>query len=215
MFTLQRNGDCFEISEEASLVGEVTAPVTPTRRILPECTASHRVSYNQWKFFVEKGKWQGPRPQDAVAASWMRCRAMQVDPSPRCCGDIVSMDELEPFVSVWQETAREVEHKTCQAIRGKDLLLTVADAKGRIVRTCGDLPALHAADKLKFGPGANWTEMSVGTNAIGTALNSGVPMQVSARSISARAIMPGAVRGRPFSNRKGRCGPASTCSGPV
>jgi len=215
MFTLQRNGDFFEICEEASLGGEVKAPATPTRRILPECTASQRVGYDQWKLFVDKGKWQGPRPQDAVAASWMRCRAMQVDPSPRSCGDIVSMDELEPFVSVWQETAREVEHKTCQAIRGKDLLLTVADAKGRIVRTCGDLPALQAADRLKFGPGANWTEMSVGTNAIGTALSSGVPMQVFGEEHFCESHHAWNCSGAPIFDPQGAVWACIDISGPV
>lgn len=178
MYTLQRNGEVFEVCEEASLVGEDTNTVCQKRRILPECKTSRRLGYDQWKLFIEKGKWQGPRPQNAVAASWMRCRAMQVDPSPRSCDDIVSMDELEPFATAWREVAKDVEQKAYQAIRGKDLLLTVSDSRGRVVRTCGDLPTLRAADKLKFGPGANWNEKSVGTNAIGTALDSGVPMQV-------------------------------------
>lgn len=44
----------------------------------------------------------------------------------------------------------------------------------------GDHRALSAAEQLNFGPGANWSESSVGTNAIGTALASAKPMQVAA-----------------------------------
>ncbi|WP_415713461.1 hypothetical protein [Maridesulfovibrio sp.] len=69
-----------------------------------------------------------------------------------------------------------------RAIRGKGLLITFTNAKARVIRTCGDLGVLEQADKLNFGPGANWAEECVGTNAIGTALKQAAPCRFSGRA---------------------------------
>jgi transcriptional regulator with PAS, ATPase and Fis domain len=55
----------------------------------------------------------------------------------------------------------------------------LVDKEGIILASLGDLESLRQAEKLNFGPGANWSEHSVGTNAIGTALAIGHPTQVT------------------------------------
>ena len=59
--------------------------------------------------------------------------------------------------------------------------MTVSDRRGYLLGMFGDVKALTAADRLNFGPGANWSEHSVGTNAIGTALQCGHPLRVQGK----------------------------------
>jgi transcriptional regulator of acetoin/glycerol metabolism len=178
VYTLQRNGEAFAIREEASGRVMDTGRGITGRPVMAERAPARRLQYAQWKRFVETGQFTGTSPNDALVASWKRCREWDVDPSPRSCWDFAPMEQLEPFAGRLRELAGAIEKRTYQAIAGKNLLLTMTDSQGRVVRTCGDLGTLRQADKLNFGPGANWAEASVGTNAIGTALATGLPMQV-------------------------------------
>jgi len=186
VYTLKRNGEAFAICQET--VARVPRQGQPGNE--PAVTAGrtapggrqpdNRLHYGQWKRFIETGQLQGNVPDPALADSWQRCRQWEVDPSPRSCWDFTPMAQLEPFATQLSELAGGIEEKAYRAIAGKNLLITMTDARGRVVRTCGDLSTLRQADKLNFGPGANWAEASVGTNAIGTALATGQPQQVFA-----------------------------------
>jgi sigma-54 dependent transcriptional regulator, acetoin dehydrogenase operon transcriptional activator AcoR len=178
VYTLQRNGELFEIREEALGYGEEKRKLRSMRHEITERSPSQRPQYDQWKRFVETGQFRGPKPDGVLLESWKRCREMDVDPSPRSCWDFTPIKQLEPFAVRLHELTREIEKKTYRTIQGKNLLITMTDNKARVVRTCGDRETLLEADKLNFGPGANWAEASVGTNAIGTALVTGRPIQV-------------------------------------
>mgnify|MGYP003819434283 CR=1 FL=1 len=178
MYTLQRNGELFEIHEEALGYGEEKRKVRSVRHEITERSPKQRPQYDQWKRFVETGQFRGPKPDLVLLESWKRCREMDVDPSPRSCWDFTPIKQLEPFAARLHELTRDIETRTYKAIQGKNLLITMTDNKARVVRTCGDRETLLEADKLNFGPGANWAETSVGTNAIGTALVTGRPIQV-------------------------------------
>ncbi|GAA1853237.1 GAF domain-containing protein [Brevibacterium marinum] len=57
-------------------------------------------------------------------------------------------------------------------------ILVVADAEGVILWRDGAAAARHQADGLGFVEGAHWSEPTVGTNAIGTALAEEAPVQL-------------------------------------
>lgn len=175
MYTLYRDGEGFGVRQDSTDIAMVTPELRPlaARRV-----QQPRVQYEQWKAFMNGGRVQGRQPDALLLESWERCKQLQVDPSPRSCWDFTPMNQIEPFANLLREIATDIEQRTYSAIKGKGLLLTITDAKGRVARTCGDLETLKMADKLNFGPGANWAEISVGTNAIGTALATGRPMQV-------------------------------------
>ncbi len=61
---------------------------------------------------------------------------------------------------------------------GSVLLLT--DARGLIVGVEGDPDTLEQAREIRLVPGVSWGELAIGTNAIGTALAIGQPVQVHA-----------------------------------
>ena len=149
---------------------------TPTSR---EKTAG--VPMDIWEKFVTRGKVDPESVHWRILESWQRCRDSEVDPNPRKCWDILSTRELEPNCSnLCGLTHDPLEELYCK-VRGKGLLITVSDNNGYLVHTCGDCGTLLQADKLNFGPGANWSEGSVGTNAIGTALFTGHPLKVMGR----------------------------------
>jgi len=174
MHLLLRNDDGFEIS--ASHIEATPSSHSPWSPLRGQ--RGSQVNYSQWKRFVEGRQVNLSCLNENIIDSWGRCKKMGIDPGPRNCWDFKPMTELEPFTSTLGKICGDVENTAYEAIRGKGMLMTFTNAKGRVARTCGDLKTLRQADKLNFGPGANWAEESVGTNAIGTALATGRPMQV-------------------------------------
>ncbi|MDY0073872.1 MAG: sigma-54-dependent Fis family transcriptional regulator [Thauera sp.] len=57
-------------------------------------------------------------------------------------------------------------------------LMALADARCTILSTEGDLPAIDSAETIHLMPGVTWLEEACGTNAIGTALAVGKPVQI-------------------------------------
>lgn len=175
MYSLFRDGDGFGVRRDALAS---SGGIGEGRAAAPRMVKAPRVDYAQWKAFMEGGRIIGQKPDEALLESWRRCREWAVDHTPRSCWDFAPMNQIEPFAAAFRELCSDIEARTYAAIKGRNLLITITDAKGRVARTCGDLTPLRQADKLNFGPGANWAEASVGTNAIGTALATGKPMQV-------------------------------------
>ena len=56
--------------------------------------------------------------------------------------------------------------------------MALADARCTILTTEGDLPALDSAETIRLAPGVTWSEAYAGTNAIGTAVAVGQPVQI-------------------------------------
>ncbi|MFW5489025.1 MAG: sigma-54-dependent Fis family transcriptional regulator [Desulfovibrio sp.] len=178
MYTLVWDKQKYDIQQE---------PLPPARRDSHRDVASRqpfmrasqgRVNRNDWEAFMEKGRVDKSDLDSTLLDSWRRCRDMGVDPSPRKCWDILPFEQLEPSAKKIRSLTRDVETNVYEAIKGRNLLITITNAEGYVVRTCGDLSTLRHADTLNFGPGANWSESSVGTNAIGTCLTTGRPVQV-------------------------------------
>ncbi|TVM16916.1 sigma-54-dependent Fis family transcriptional regulator [Oceanidesulfovibrio indonesiensis] len=174
MYSLFRDGDNFGIRHDSPGASEAQGAMLP---LGSRCKESS-VNYAHWKQFMEKGWLPEGGIEKALVDSWRRCLDMGVDHAPRSCWDFIPMKQLEPFTSVLGKIGADIVSATYNAIKGKQLLITITNANGRVAQTCGDLEVLRQADKLNFGPGANWAEESVGTNAIGTALATGRPMQV-------------------------------------
>jgi transcriptional regulator of acetoin/glycerol metabolism len=57
-------------------------------------------------------------------------------------------------------------------------LMALADARCTILSTEGDVPAIGSAETIRLMPGVTWSETDCGTNAIGTALAVGQPVQI-------------------------------------
>lgn len=66
------------------------------------------------------------------------------------------------------------------AVRGSGYFIVLTDANGCILHVIGDDEVIDEAQRLNMVTGAFMTEESIGTNAMGTALRTGKPIQVNA-----------------------------------
>lgn len=115
-----------------------------------------------------------------VADSWRRCINRGVDP-----------DGVDPPVELSDDTLSEyrrahalapvfpiIEQLLVDDVTDSGLVVTITDADGRLLWLDGDARQRARAETLSFVEGANWGERTAGTNAIGTALATGQPVQV-------------------------------------
>ena len=125
----------------------------------------------------------GGRPSTIV-------RPVVADSWARCVGAAVEIDGLAPYVRDGDDAGRALEthplHGHLDVL--EDLLVGVAryahqivivtDAAGNVLWVSGHEPTVASARRLHLAPGACWDEAGAGTNAIGTALQLGRPVQI-------------------------------------
>jgi hypothetical protein len=119
-------------------------------------------------------------PRGLVARSWQRVQAQGVDPDRREPPGPLDASQVE------QRRARSPLHQVLPELRAaltavaEDArhVMVVTDADGVLLWREGSTRVRHRADALGFTEGASWTEGAVGTNAIGTALAEGSPVQI-------------------------------------
>jgi sigma-54 dependent transcriptional regulator, acetoin dehydrogenase operon transcriptional activator AcoR len=132
-----------------------------------------------WENFVT-GKGAPDATNAFVLESWLRCRDAGVDPlvikepppvskeeARRAWQELPLAPELEPWV-------QELDRISADA----GYLAVVADLSGRLVHIAGDRRIRSMAEHMHFVEGAPWGEQAAGTNAIGTALALGTPVQI-------------------------------------
>jgi len=142
---------------------------------------SNPVDRSIWRNFVRSGKADLSCLNRSIAESWQRCRRLGVDPAFGKCQNIRNTRELDAESRGLSDLVAETRNEIYEHVRGRGLLITISDRQGYLISMCGDYRTLLTADRLNFGPGANWSEASVGTNAIGTALVSEHALVVSGR----------------------------------
>ncbi|MEJ5365909.1 MAG: sigma 54-interacting transcriptional regulator [Desulfosoma sp.] len=133
-----------------------------------------------WRDYVLRGR-GSPQVQELIRQSWSRCLDHGVDPAEGKCWDIRYEQDLGEEYRFLKELTRDIQTEIYTLVQNRGLLVTVSDRRGYLAGMVGDIKALRAADKLNFGPGANWGETTVGTNAIGTALRCAHALQVRGR----------------------------------
>jgi hypothetical protein len=120
------------------------------------------------------------RPRGVVARSWSRVLDLGLDPAGTNARQPLPFSEVErrrrrsPLSLVIDEL-RQVLGSVADASL---FLMVVTDADGVILWREGSARVRLRADDLGFAEGARWTEGTVGTNAIGTALAEAAPVQL-------------------------------------
>ncbi|GGZ93129.1 GAF domain-containing protein [Streptomyces subrutilus] len=140
--------------------------------------------------FARDGRVEAP-VRAVIAKSWRRCARARV--SPECAPGVeLGEAELRPY--------RE-EHPLARVMPVfRDLvgafaahgahLLAVCDARGSLLWVEGEPGTLRRAERLGFVPGARWAETAMGTNAPGTAVATGGPVQVFGAEHFSRRVHP-------------------------
>lgn len=130
------------------------------------------------------GAGNGTRPaavRPMVLGSWRRSAGAHVDRQEQQLPPVLlDTDVLEPYRTEHPLTAllpvfRELLGRTAAA---DGLIWAVSDAEGTLLWVEGAAEVRKRAERMNFVPGAGWSEARAGTNAPGTALELGEPVQI-------------------------------------
>lgn len=134
-----------------------------------------------WENFVATGRLTNTLKKE-IADSWKRCYKMKVDPYDGFGHLPLTKIEFANLLAkkkVLLDVARPLMEKLYRFVAGSGFLVMLSDEDGFIMDVLGDKDSFWEAEKLGFAKGVNWSEEQVGTNAIGTAIKLGRPIQVS------------------------------------
>ena len=126
----------------------------------------------------------GARPADVrplVLGSWRRSAGARVSPEQDALPPVrLEAGALDGYRNAHPLTALlPVFRELLGTSADEDgLIWAVSDADGTLLWVEGAAPVRRRAERMNFLPGANWNEAQAGTNAPGTALELGRPVQI-------------------------------------
>lgn len=120
--------------------------------------------------------------QEIIDNSWDRCRKYGLTHTSeininRPQADVIS-DIVEANNYLVHTTHTEVLPYYEHILSNTECLIMLADHSGRVLDSWGDQRFMNSERKAMFEQGVAWQERSLGTNAIGTALATGQPVQI-------------------------------------
>lgn len=153
-----------------------------------------------WKDYVLTGYTDPAQVRPAILESWERCKG-KVDPFQKTCPVILTPAELDKrraANSELLEIARPVMNNLYRFVAGSGFVVALADAQGYLLEIIGDPEALELVGRANFVAGADWSEEVMGTNAVGTALALGQPIQIYAYEHWSICVHVGICSGAPI-----------------
>jgi sigma-54 dependent transcriptional regulator, acetoin dehydrogenase operon transcriptional activator AcoR len=115
--------------------------------------------------------------------SWRRCLEVQVDPGRQQAPSPVDEAALNSLQHQHRElltAGKQVMAMARDFLAETETIMILTDPNGMILGVEGDARALGAAEDIHLIAGSTWNELICGTNAIGTALSIGQPVQIHA-----------------------------------
>ncbi|MDF2814812.1 MAG: sensory box protein [Paenibacillus sp.] len=135
----------------------------------------------EWEKFMS-GRSSQVNVRSFMHHSWQRCMEQGLNPLHIKASYNLGMDQIQEYVTS-DPLFRMVEpflQKLKRLAANTGYLVTYSNAAGEMIYYDGDMSLMLKAEDINFSPGSDWSEGSAGTNAIGTALVTGVPIQVFA-----------------------------------
>ena len=135
-----------------------------------------------WELCVKTGVPPQELLRSEIAASWKRSLDFSVDPHGGICEDVLERRELSVLLQEKKsmiDIARPIMKTLYKSVQGNSFVVVLTSEKGRILEMIGDGDVLRSAKEISFTIGADWSEASVGTNAIGTCLALDKPVQIA------------------------------------
>ncbi|GGT98698.1 MULTISPECIES: helix-turn-helix domain-containing protein [Streptomyces] len=119
-------------------------------------------------------------PRPVIDASWRRMFRLGLDPDQGTSSVLLQRDELEQRrrATVLGEVMRTLSAGLAGIADASMQIMVVTDEQGRVLWREGNSAVLRQAHGICLEEGAAWTEHTTGTNAVGTALAMGRPVQV-------------------------------------
>lgn len=133
-----------------------------------------------WADFVFDGKLSAD-VRTPIAASWQKCRAAGVNPAG---GEGRHIDEhilasVRDENKLFLDIAVPIMQRLYSFIPKPGFMLVITDSAGYLLEVIGDESLLSMAEDMRFAPGALWSDLEVGTNAISVALDYDMSIQLN------------------------------------
>ncbi|AZV41197.1 sigma-54-dependent Fis family transcriptional regulator [Peribacillus asahii] len=159
-----------------------------------------------WKRFISEGVLDSARLNKQIEESWYRCRQEQVNPYLRE-GNYVLTNELLTVQreknALLMEIALPHLARMSPLIKESGMIALLVDSDGYVLSLSGNEKTLDDARKINFVEGVRWTEEEVGTNAIGTALQTGEAVMINGMEHYAIASHKWSCSAMPIYNERG------------
>ncbi|CAH2602881.1 Sigma-54-dependent Fis family transcriptional regulator [Rhodovastum atsumiense] len=134
-----------------------------------------------WEAFMQ-GRHPPPALRPVVLESWRRSQQHRIQAS-RHHAPLLGEPELfrrRTAGASLLQAARPALAKARTFLADANAMVLLTDAAGTIIEASGDPRVLEFGRRIHLQQGGLWTEAAIGTNAIGTALASGEPVQIHA-----------------------------------
>lgn len=137
-------------------------------------TVMSRLVRAKEQFFSDRSAaLQGVRPR--IVNSWQRSLVLGADPKRQTVPSAArSHDDAQALL----EAAAPTMSRLKALLADSGYAAITADASGRILHMTADRRTLRALSRIDFEPGGDLSEAACGTNAVGTVLAEGRPLQV-------------------------------------
>ncbi|HET6718228.1 MAG TPA: sigma-54-dependent Fis family transcriptional regulator, partial [Rhodocyclaceae bacterium] len=135
-----------------------------------------------WERFLQNAPLPKAAVRNVVLESWLRCRSDAVDPrvDRAPAADASTVGRLREEHRQLYQAARPVLEMLREILNESGTLIMLTDLSGTIIDLQGDNRTRHAGESVNLAPGGRWREEVIGTNAIGTAIAAGEPVQIYA-----------------------------------
>jgi sigma-54 dependent transcriptional regulator, acetoin dehydrogenase operon transcriptional activator AcoR len=135
-----------------------------------------------WDRYVNSGELPKNSIRKIISDSWARCLEDGVDPSSgKTClsvNDNIYQNLLSKNTQLL-EAAKPVMEQASNLLAESGSMMILADRDGICLHVEGDRKTVEDGYGIRLCVGANWSEHAAGTNAIGTVLSVGMPIQIN------------------------------------
>lgn len=136
---------------------------------------------NEWERFISDHN-TTPTIRPIIYDSWQRCLELGVSPLQSKTSINLSEEQIKEYVSTDPlfRMLKPVLANLKDMCMDSGQLIAFSNPSGDIIYLDGDLSLMLKAEDMNLAVGASWAENNAGTNAIGTAIATGSPIQVFA-----------------------------------
>ncbi|TCO72671.1 sigma-54-dependent Fis family transcriptional regulator [Marinisporobacter balticus] len=134
-----------------------------------------------WELFLSNGTIEKELIRDVISYSWMRSKLHGIDPLVSKIEDTLSneaFDERYKNAMSFINTAMPFMNSLRKIVENTGFIVRLTDKDGYVLETIGDNKLVEEYGNLNVYKGCNVRENVIGTNALGTALEIGKPIQV-------------------------------------
>ena len=135
-----------------------------------------------WDAYVNSGVLPANSIRSFIGDSWARCLQDGVDPSSAHTSLMVDDAIYQSLLdknSQLLEAAKPVMEQAKESLAESGSMMILADRDGICLHVEGDHRTVENGHDIRLCTQANWSEHAAGTNAIGTVLSVGTPVQIN------------------------------------